>query len=99
MFAQTTQVHKALLNYYEQRWVLKDDPIVDTPDSMMFLNELRKENEVWLFWYIQVNANVCQLVVQLVIVGLNSLMGKDIEKQINKRFKNIYNQLKMALIF
>lgn len=49
MFAQTTQVHKALLNYYEQRWVLKDDPVVDTPDSMMFLNELRKENEVWLF--------------------------------------------------
>jgi hypothetical protein len=99
MFAQTNQVHKALLNYYEQRWVLKDDPAMDTTDSMMFLNELRKENEVCLFWYIQVNANVCQLVVQLVIVGLNSLMSKDIEKQINKRFKNIYNQLKMALIF
>ena len=51
------------------------------------------------FWYIQVNAYVCQLVVQLVIVGLNSLMSMDIEKQHNKQTKNIYNQLKMALIF
>lgn len=42
MFAQTIQVHKALLNYYEQRWILKEEVGIDETDSLMFIHQMRK---------------------------------------------------------